>query len=50
MHLLLLMLKSAMVKRHARLTKAFKYESEGPVITQLDPDSGPGRRRNTDQH
>lgn len=30
-------------KKTARLTKAFKYESEGPVITQLDPDSGPSR-------
>ena len=30
-------------KKIARLTKAFKYESEGPVITQLDPDSGPSR-------
>jgi hypothetical protein len=30
-------------KKTARLTKAFRYESEGPVISELDPDRGPGR-------
>lgn len=30
-------------KKIARLTKAFRYEAEGPTITQLDPDSGPAR-------
>lgn len=30
-------------KKTARLTKAFRYEAEGPTITQLDPETGPAR-------
>jgi hypothetical protein len=30
-------------KRNAKLTNAFRYELEGPVITKVDPDRGPAK-------